>query len=69
MNNDRDGSEVPSKRSKIATYVIVTILSLVVMSFIVEAFVAYREVRGLDIDLISKLLDTLTTLLSSILGD
>ena len=69
VNSDPDAPTVPSKRSKLATYVIVTLLAMVVLSFLVEAFMAYREVRGLDLDLLSKLLDTLTEVLSSIMGE
>lgn len=58
----------PAKRSKapgMSTYITAAIIVLVVASFAVEAIAALKEGRGINFELINKLLDTLMSLMNT----
>ncbi|MCY1286152.1 hypothetical protein D9M68_17950 [compost metagenome] len=63
MENEEEKVTPPAKKAGLSTYVIAAIIGVVVLSFLVEAYGAFTEGRPLNLELINKLLDTLTSLM------
>ncbi|MNB58472.1 hypothetical protein D3C87_332250 [compost metagenome] len=53
------------KKPSLTTYIVITILVLVVASFAVECIAALKEGRSINFELINKLLDTLLSLMNT----
>jgi hypothetical protein len=65
MENEEAKKVVTAKKSVLSTYIGIAILGIVVLSFGVEGYGALSEGRPLNLELINKLLDTLTSLMTS----
>jgi hypothetical protein len=63
MENEETKVVTPPAKSGMSTYIITAVIGLVVLSFLVEVYGAFNEGRPLNLEMINKLLDTLTGLL------
>lgn len=54
-----------NKKSSISTIITFTAVALVVVAFSVEAIAALKEGRSMNLELLTKLLDTLTSLIAA----
>lgn len=63
-NDQKNKVEAPAKKAGMSTYVTVAIITIVVLSFLVEAYGAFTQGRPLNLEAINKLLDTLITLMT-----
>lgn len=54
-----------NKKSSISTIITFTAVALVVVAFSVEAIAALKEGRSMNLELLTKLLDTLTSLIAT----
>lgn len=63
--SDNEKEVSANKKSSISTIITITVVALVVVAFSVEAIVALKEGRSMNLEQLTKLLDTLTSLIAA----